>query len=117
MPYRSRSFFIMRNNRLSNTEQGRFWRRSLQIFLIFFGILILFTILLLRVWLPSKAIAIAYEIERLAQEKESLEEENTMLSLEIAKLKTPERIERIAINELNMVRSSEIEVEVINKAQ
>lgn len=104
-------------DRLSNTKQERFWKRLLQAFLIFLGALILFTILLLRVWLPSKAVEIAYEIELLAQEKESLEEENTRLSLEIARLKTPERIERIAINELKMVRSSEIEVEVINKAQ
>ena len=77
----------------------------------------MFSILFLRVWIPSKAFEIAYEIEQLTQEKERLEEENTQIALEIARLKTPERIERIAVNELNMVRSSEIEVEVIKKAR
>lgn len=105
----------MRNDseRLSNN----IWKRLLQIFLIFFGILMLFAFLLLRVWMPAKAFEIACEIEVLAQKKESLEDENMNLSLEIARLKTPNRIERIAINELKMVRSSEIEVEVIKKAQ
>ena len=103
------------SDRLSNIKRGGFGKRLLQISLIFFGVLMLFSFLLLRVWMPSKAFEIACEIEVLAQEKESLEDENTKLSLEIASLKTPERIERIATNELNMVRSSEIEVEVIKK--
>ena len=102
---------------LNNVKHVGFGKKSLQIFLIFFGVLSVFSILFLRVWIPSKAFEIAYEIEQLTQEKERLEEENTQIALEIARLKTPERIERIAVNELNMVRSSEIEVEVIKKAR
>ena len=83
------------------------WKRML---LILLGALLLFPALLLRVWLSSRTVELAYDIGRLQTENRALEEENRKLLLEIARLKSPERISRIAITDLKMIRSSEAEV-------
>ena len=83
--------------------------------LIFFAVMIVFSVLLLRVWISDKAVDLACEIDRLAAEKKSLEEGNRKLALEIARLRSPERISKIAVAQLNMVRSSDTEVIVLEK--
>ncbi len=82
-------------------------RNRLKALLFFFGALLFFSGLLLRIWFLSKAVDLAYEIDGLAVQKEALEEENRRLSLEIARLKSPDRISRIATENLGMVRSSD----------
>ena len=82
-------------------------RNRLKVLLLFFGALLVFFGLLLRIWFLSKAVDLAYEIDGLAIQKEALEEENRKLSLEIAKLKSPDRISRMATENLGMVRSSD----------
>ncbi|MBM3213047.1 cell division protein FtsL [Candidatus Poribacteria bacterium] len=74
-------------------------------FLIFVAIVVVFSFLLLQVWLPSKAVQIAYDVEQLAKQEKALKEQNTNLALDIARLRAPERIEAIATTELNMVKS------------
>lgn len=83
--------------------------------LISLGVVIIFSMLFLRVRLSARAVELAYEIESLAKEKKSLEEENRKLALKVARLKSPERISRIAINELNMVRSADVEVVTLKR--
>jgi cell division protein FtsL len=90
-------------------------RKRRKKFLILLGTLLLFSVLLLRVWFSSKAVELAYEIDRLAAQKEALEEENRKLSLEIARLESPERISRIATTDLKMIRSSNAEVIMLEK--
>ena len=84
-------------------------------FLTLLCALLLFFVLLLRVWFSSKAVELACEIDRLAEEKETLEEENRRLSLEAARLKSPERISRIAVADLNMIRSLDAEVIMLER--
>ncbi len=55
----------------------------------------------------SNAVEIACETNTLVQKKESLEEENKKIMVELATLKSPERISNVAVHELNMVRSSD----------
>ena len=69
-----------------------------------------FSLLFFRVWLSSKGVELACEIDCLSEEKESLEEENRKLLLEVAKLKSPKRISRIAVMDLRMIRPPEAEV-------
>ena len=83
--------------------------------LILLGILLLFSVLLLRVWFSSKAVELAYEVDHLAARKGALEEENRKLSLEIARLKSPERISKIATTDLKMIRSSDAEVIMLER--
>jgi cell division protein FtsL len=83
--------------------------------LILLGALLFFSFLLLRVWFSSKAVELVYEIDNLVAQREALEEENRKLSLRIAKLKSPERISRIATTDLRMVRSSDAQVVVLEK--
>ena len=91
-------------------------RRKLRgVLLILLSAVIIFSMLLLRVRLSARAVELAYEIERLAAEKKSLEEENRKLALEVAELKSPERISKIAINDLNMVRSADAEVVTLER--
>ncbi len=95
---------------LPNAENGLSLaekRKRRRILLLLLGALLFFSGLLLRIWFLSKAVDLAYETDRLATQKEALEEENRKLSLEIARLKSPERISRIATEDLGMVRSSD----------
>ncbi len=91
-------------------------RRKLRgTFLIFLVVMIVFSVLLLRVWISDRAVDLAYDIDYLAAEKRSLEEGNRKLTLEIARLKSPERISKIAVEQLKMVRSSGAEVIVLER--
>lgn len=103
----------MRDNedKLSNSKR----RRRQKTLLIFLGTSLLFSVFLLCIWFSSKAVELAYEVDRLAKEKETLEEESKRLSLEIARLKSPERISKIATTDLKMIRSSEAEVVTLER--
>jgi cell division protein FtsL len=90
-------------------------RDRLKVLLFFFGALLFFSGLLLRIWFLSKAVDLAYETDNLTIQKEALEEENRKLSLEIARLKSPDRISRIATENLGMVRSPDAEVIILER--
>jgi cell division protein FtsL len=81
-----------------------------KVVLILLCALALFSLLLFHVWISSRGVGLALEIDRLSKQKEALEEENEKLSLEIAELKSPERISKIAVMELNMIRPPKAEV-------
>jgi cell division protein FtsL len=98
-------------DRLSDSKRKK-RRRTL---LILLCTSLLFSVFLLHIWFSSKAVELAYEIDRLAAEKEALEEENKRLSLETARLKSPERISRIATTDLDMIRSSDAEVIMLER--
>jgi cell division protein FtsL len=53
--------------------------------------------------------------DALAVKKESLEEENKKMLVEIGKLRSPERVGKVAINDLNMVRSPDTKVIFLEK--
>lgn len=103
----------MRNakDRLTNRKRGKL--RG--ILLILFSAVIIVSMLLIRVRLSARAVELAYEIESLAKDKKSLEEGNRKLELEVARLKAPERISKIAVRDLNMVRSAEAEVVTLER--
>ena len=83
--------------------------------LVFISALIIFSMLVLRVRLSARGIELAYDIDRLVDEKKSLEEENRKLALEIARLKSPDRISKIAVNDLKMVRSADAGVVMLER--
>jgi len=85
------------------------------VLLFLFGALLFFSGLLLRIWFLSKAVDLAYETDGLTIQKEALEEENRRLSLEIARLKSPDRISKIATENLRMFRSSDAEVIILER--
>ena len=98
-------------NSLSDVKK----RKRGKAILLLLGVFLLFSVLLLRVWFLSRAVELAYEIDRLAADKEALEEENERASLEIARLKSPERIGRIAEEDLKMVRSLDAKVIILER--
>ncbi|HGE72720.1 TPA: cell division protein FtsL [Candidatus Poribacteria bacterium] len=83
------------------------WRK---IFAIISIVFVIISLLFLRVWIMSNAVQIACEINSLDQKKEALEEENKKMMIELATLKSPERINKVAIDDLNMVRSSDSKI-------
>jgi len=98
-------------DRLASRKRKKLWR----MLLVFLSAVMIFSVLFLRIRLSARAVELAYEIENLAKEKRSLGEENRKLTLEVARLKSPERISRIATNELNMVRSADAEVVTLKR--
>lgn len=99
------------SQQVSQSQKRKLWKFPVIILIA----LTLFSILLLCVWFTSNAVELAYEIDNLVKEKEVLEEENNELSLEIAKLKSPERINGFAREDLGMVKPLEAEVIILRK--
>jgi cell division protein FtsL len=58
---------------------------------------------LVYVWSHHQIISLGYEISKAGQEEQTLVQENKKLRLELAALKTPGRIETMALNELGFV--------------
>lgn len=83
--------------------------------ILIISILIIFSLLLLRIWMLSDAVKLAYEVDSLIAEKRKIKEENSKLVAEIAKLKSTDRIKKIAMEDLNMVMVSKTKVILIEK--
>jgi cell division protein FtsL len=85
------------------------------------NLLILFTLLMLffiggslfYVWSRIQVIQIGYEISNAMKEERALTEANKKLRLEIATLKSYVRIEKLAVEELRMVKPKPEQVIVI----
>jgi len=90
-------------------------KKGVRIILFIFVILLLFSLFLFRIWLSSEAVKLAYEVDSLIAEKESLEEENSRIMIEIAECKSPENIRQIATDDLKMVRSIETKVIIVER--
>lgn len=90
-------------------------KKLVRISILIFSILIIFSLLLLRIWMLSDAIKLAYEVDNLIEEKEKIENENTKLVAEIARLKSTDRIKRIAIEDLNMVMAPKTKIILIER--
>jgi len=58
---------------------------------------------LFYVWAPHQVISLGYEISQKSQEGQDLRKDNKRLRLELAALKSPGRIESMALKELGFV--------------
>jgi cell division protein FtsL len=73
------------------------------VFVALFGALALIGCSLFNVWAHNQEISIGYEISQASQEEQNLLQENQKLRLELAALKSPRRIENMALKELGFV--------------
>jgi len=74
--------------------------------LIILAIIIAFLVIgcsLFYVWANQQKVSLGYEISRVSQEEQDLIEENKKLRLELAVLKSPDRLEKKALQELGFV--------------
>lgn len=83
--------------------------------LLFFGLLLLLFIggSLFYVWSRIQVIHLGYQISNALKEGKALAEANKRIRLEAATLKSYARIEKIAVEELNMVKPKPDQVIVI----
>jgi cell division protein FtsL len=58
---------------------------------------------LFNVWAHHQVISLGYEISQGSQEEQNLLQENKKLRLELAALKSPQRIENVALKELGFI--------------
>jgi cell division protein FtsL len=73
------------------------------VFVALFGALALIGCCLFNVWAHHQVISLGYEISQASQEEQDLLKENKKLRLELAALKSPGRIEKMALKELGFV--------------
>jgi cell division protein FtsL len=78
------------------TRQRQLWQS-----VVIGGFLVL--VLLFSAWQRFEVLGHGYEIQRMQQERAAEEEVNRRLRLEIETLRSPARIERIAIRDLHLV--------------
>ena len=90
----------VRNNpivrEIDRSRQRELWRSVLV------GVFFV-TVLLFSAWLHFELIRHGYAVERMQRDRASEEEVNRRLRLEVETLKSPERIERLATEELQLV--------------
>ncbi len=66
------------------------------------GVLLLSAVMVF-IWCRMKVVDIGYEISKASVEKKALMDKNNRLRIELGKLKSPERIERVARAELGLI--------------
>jgi cell division protein FtsL len=74
-----------------------------QIFVVLAVALVVIGCCLFYVWFQHQIISLGYETSEAAREEQALLQENKRLRLELASLKAPGRIERMAQHELGLV--------------
>lgn len=92
---------------LEKSKRGSL-RRTLAVGLLSMG-------LILTVGGKVKIVRLGYQIQALEQQKEDLERINRSLRIEASSLSAPERIEKIAVERLGMVRPSKKHVVVVKR--
>jgi cell division protein FtsL len=75
----------------------------------------LVAVILFSAWQRFELIGHGYEIQRMQQDRAAEEEVNRHLRLEIETLRSPSRIERIAVKELHLVAPTRDEAVVIER--
>lgn len=102
----------VRNNpivrEVDQARQRELWR-SLAVGVFLVGVL------LFSAWQHFELLRHGYQIERLQRERASEEEINRQLRLEIETLRSPQRIEKIAIEKLHMVAPGAADAIVIER--
>lgn len=76
-------------------------------------LVIVISVLLFYTWSRVQAVRIGYEIFNANSEMRKLDQENKELILEIATLKSPKRIERIAREELKLLPPKEEQIIIL----
>lgn len=64
---------------------------------------LLLSAVMVFLWCRMKVVGIGYEISKASVEKKALIDKNNRLRIELGKLKSPERIERVAKAELGLI--------------
>jgi len=77
--------------------------------------LALVAVLFIYIWCRLTVVSMGYEISKANMERSSLVERNRRLKIEFMELKSPQRIERIATNELGLVHPSEGQIVRVGK--
>jgi len=72
------------------------------IFVVLVGALVFIGCSLFYVWSHNQIVSLGYETSEAAREEQTLQQENNRLRLELASLKAPGRIERMAQQELGL---------------
>jgi cell division protein FtsL len=72
------------------------------IFVVLVGALVFIGCSLFYVWSHHQIVSLGYETSEAAREEQALQQENNRLRLELASLKAPGRIERMAQQELGL---------------
>ena len=102
----------VRNNpivrEVDETRQREIWR-SVGVGVLLVGVL------LFSAWQHFELLRHGYQIEQMQRERAAEEEVNRHLRLEIESLRSPERIERIAKDELHLVEPAADEAIVIER--
>lgn len=99
----------IQNHPVRNVDLGR--QREMGLSIVFVSLLV--GALLLVAWEHSQWRELEFERDRLQQEREASEAENRHLRLELEALRAPDRIEKLALRDLNLVAPKETEAVVL----
>jgi len=97
-------YFFGTTQEVDRSLANKRYRKSIFNFTIIaiISILMLVSVTLFYVWTRIQVVSLGYEISQKVKERERIEEINRKLKLEVATLKSPRRIERIAIKKLGL---------------
>jgi len=99
----------IRNHPVRNVDRAR--QREMKWSVVFVSLLV--GALLLVAWEHSQWTDVGYDTTKLQQERQAIEAEHRHLLLELATLREPGRIERLATRDLHLVAPSQTEAVVL----
>ena len=76
-----------------------------QLYPIFLFLVLVFIISIFFVWSRTELVRLEYEISRMEKKLRELKQDERCMLLEVASLRSPQRIEEVARNDLGLVRS------------
>jgi len=99
----------IQNHPVRNVDRAR--QREMRWSVVFVSLLV--GALLLVAWEHSQWTDVGYDTTKLQQERQAIEAEHRHLLLELATLREPGRIERLAMQDLHLVAPSQTEAVVL----
>ncbi len=92
-------------------QEERVIRRPVKYLVILMTLLL--PAVLAFIWLRVQTVQLSYDIARAQQQKKVLNETNKKLRIELANLKSPKRIEEIALHHLGLRTPTQGQIEII----
>ncbi len=80
---------------------------------IFLFLVVVFIISIFYVWSRTELVRLEYEISRMERKMRNLKQDERCMQLEVASLRSPQRIEEVARNDLGMVRAKTEQIIIV----
>jgi cell division protein FtsL len=84
-----------------------------QLYPIFLFLVLVFLISIFFVWSRTELVRLEYDISRMEKQLRDLKQDERCMQLEAASLRSPQRVEEVARNDLGMIRAKTEQIIIV----